>query len=284
MRAYETDLDSDLDWAIAEGSAHFERRSAVHEALHRIARRLDGRGIPYAVAGGMALFSHGFRRFTDDIDMIVTREGLNALHKELVGLGYLPVFAGSKSLRDTELGVRIEFLVTGEYPGDGKPKPVAFPDPEIVAVEREGIRYVSLLALIELKLASGMTSPGRMRDLADVQELMKLLDLPVELADRLDPYVRAKYRELWAAVRQEQGRFVRVWPHRPLSTRAETLDDLIAALPDAAPVLGAMKADGVTLDSSRSSPHGPAYLVTTDPDVARRHDMHDERDVMDVSR
>ena len=210
LRAYETDLDNDLDWAIAEGGAHFESRSAVHEALHRIARRFDERGIPYAVAGGMALFSHGFRRFTEDIDVVVTREGLKALHRELIGLGYLPVFTGSRSLRDTESGVRIKFLVTGEFPGDGKPKPVAFPDPEAVAVEREGIRYVSLPALIELKLASGMTSPGRMRDLADVQELTKLLDLPAEFADRLSPYVQAKYRELWAAVRQERRRFVRI--------------------------------------------------------------------------
>jgi len=31
--------------------------------------------------------------------------------------------------------VRIEFLVSGQYPGDGKPKPVAFPDPADVAVK-----------------------------------------------------------------------------------------------------------------------------------------------------
>ena len=122
-----------------------------------------------------------------------------------------------------------------------------------------------------------------MRDLADVQELTKLLDLPAEFADQLSPYVQAEYRELWAAVRGDWRRFVRIWGHKPLSTRVETLDGLIAALPDAAPMLKAMKADGVTLDPSRSSPDGPAYLVTTDPDVARRYDMHDEMDVMDAS-
>ena len=106
---------------------HFEKERAVHKALRRITRRLDESGIPYAVAGGMALFFHGYRRFTEDVDILVTREGLQTIHAELEGRGYLPPFTGSKNLRDAEFGVRIEFLVAGEYPGDGKPKPVAFP-------------------------------------------------------------------------------------------------------------------------------------------------------------
>ena len=60
---------------------------------------------------------------------LVTREGLKAIHAHLEGLGYVPPFSGSKNLRDTEHGVRIEFLIAGEFPGDGKPKPVAFLSP-----------------------------------------------------------------------------------------------------------------------------------------------------------
>src|SRR5207237_164275 len=99
-------------------------------------------GIPYAVAGGMALFLHGYRRFTEDIDILVTRAGLQEVHDRLEGRGYVPLFAGSKNLRDAEHGVRIEFLVAGEYPGDGKPKPVAFPDPAGVADEVGGVRLL----------------------------------------------------------------------------------------------------------------------------------------------
>lgn len=109
----------------------------------------------------------------------------------------MPPFPGSKTLRDTEWGVKIEFLIAGEYPGDGKPKPVAFPDPAQVSVDLDGIRYVDLPVLVELKLASGMTGIGRLKDLADVQELIQVLHLSRELADRLAPYVRGKYRELW---------------------------------------------------------------------------------------
>src|SRR5205085_8410584 len=124
MVVYEERLNRDAGWALREGSMHFEEQSAVHRTLQRITRRLDELGIPYALVGGMALFFHGYRRFTDDIDILVTREGLQEVHRQLEGLGYVPPFTGSKQLRDAETGVRIEFLVTGEYPGDGKPKPV----------------------------------------------------------------------------------------------------------------------------------------------------------------
>jgi hypothetical protein len=61
-------------------------------------------------------------------------------------------------------------LVGGEYPGDGKPKPVSFPNPNDFAIVLDGIHCLRLPKLIELKLASG-SMPGRRKDLADVQEL-----------------------------------------------------------------------------------------------------------------
>lgn len=45
---------------------------------------------------------------------------------------------------------------------------------------------------------SGMTNPHRLKDLADVQELTKALQLPIDFADQLDPYVQQKFRDLWA--------------------------------------------------------------------------------------
>jgi hypothetical protein len=200
MLTYEQRLNQNPRWALLEGSMHFEKRSAVHQALKKVVKRLDELGIPYAVAGAMAMFLHGFRRFTEDVDILVTREGLQEIHRRLEGSGYLPPFTGSKNLRDTDSGVRIEFLVTGDYPGDGKPKPVAFPDPATVRTEIDGIPLLSLPSLVELKLASGLTNPLRLKDIADVQELIQLLKLPVEFADRLNPFVQDKYRELWTLI------------------------------------------------------------------------------------
>ena len=67
----------------------------------------------------MALNAHGFRRATVDVDVLVTSEGLQRVHEALEGLGYVPPFTGNKNLRDAASSVRIEFLVTGQFPGDG---------------------------------------------------------------------------------------------------------------------------------------------------------------------
>ncbi len=219
---YEKRLDQDWGRALNEGSRFFEDRSAVQDTLRKIAKRLGDLGIPYAVVGGMALYKHGFRRFTEDVDLLVTPEGLKEIHERLEGLGYVPPFTGSKQLRDAETGVRIEFLVTGAYPGDGKPKPVAFPDPADVGVELDGINYLSLPSLIELKIASGMTGGlHRLKDFADVIELIKVLNLPADFADKLNPYVRDRppRRERFAEFRAELGAGPRTLIRSPLTSR-----------------------------------------------------------------
>ncbi|HEX3447089.1 MAG TPA: hypothetical protein VHS97_02490 [Isosphaeraceae bacterium] len=198
---YEDLLSRDRKWAMSQGSRYFEEKSAVQDALGRFARHLDNLGIPYAIAGGMALFQHGFRRFTEDVVILVSRDGLNAIHAHLESLGYVPLSTGSKNLRDTEYGVRIEFLIAGEFPGDGKPKAVAFPEPELARVMIACIYYMSLPKLVEFKLASGMTGGiQRMKDLTDVVELIKTLSISAEFADQLNPYVRDKYLELWQGI------------------------------------------------------------------------------------
>jgi hypothetical protein len=196
-RIYEDDLNENYRWAFNEGGLHFENASRVHKAMHKIALRLDELNVSYVVVGAMALFHHGFRRFTEDIDLLVAGDDLKIIHDKLEGSGYRPPFANSKNLRDTELGVRIEFLVAGEFPGDGKPKPVVFPLPQEVAEVTEGIRYLNLVSVIELKLASGLTNQGRLRDLVDVQDLIKHARLEKAMSDQLNPYVRDKYLELW---------------------------------------------------------------------------------------
>lgn len=190
------------DAAIQHVGQFLMKTDPVHETLHGITRRLHEIGVPHAVAGAMALAAHGYVRATVDIDILITADGLRLAHDRLAGLGYGTPFDGSKNLVDAATGVRIEFLVTGGFPGDGKPKPVAFPDPRDVAVEMDGVEYLSLPTLVELKLASGMTAPGRLKDLADVQELIRSAKLPNDFDQHLHPYVREKYQELWTAVTQ----------------------------------------------------------------------------------
>lgn len=265
IESFDERMARDPEWAMTEGSKFFEDRGAVQEALQRITSKLNELGIDYAVVGGMALFSYGVRRFTEDVDLLVTREGLKEIHRQLDGLGYVPPFERSKNLRDAEHGVRIEFLVTGDFPGDGKPKPVAFPHPQDVAVEKNGIRYVKLPALIELKLASGLTNASRLKDLSDVIELIKAADLPLEFADSLNPYVREKYAELWQAARPAPKRYARLMPKGQDSGEEPWR---------------AMAADGVVPDASRESDRF-VYLVTDDPELAKKHGLFDESEMWD---
>ena len=172
----------------------------VYETLRRLAARLKEAGLEYAIIGGMALVAHGYRRFTEDVDVLMTPETLRLFKEKFAGLGYVPSFiTASKSFRDTHTGVKVEVMTTGEYPGDGKPKPVVFPDPADARVEREGLWVLTLEKLNELKLASGLSAPHRLKDLSDVQELIVLLNLPLEFAGKLDESVRAEYRRLWEA-------------------------------------------------------------------------------------
>jgi len=184
-----------------EGLRYFMGEGELNKTVAQLGRDLDRHGIEYAVIGAVALTAHGYPRFTADVDIILTKEGLRVFHRELVGLGYRPAFEGAqKKLRATSNGVAIELITEGEFPGDGKPKPVSFPRPSTASIEIEGVRVITLEKLIELKLASGMTAPDRLKDLADVQELIKIRHLSRDFAENLDPYVRVKYLELLEAV------------------------------------------------------------------------------------
>ncbi len=187
--------------AYAEGLRFFSGEGMLNDALNKLARDLERNEIDYALIGAVALNQHGFQRFTSDIDVLLRADGLEKFRERLVGLGYRPAFEGAKKkFRTTDTNIPVEFIVSGEFPGDGLPKPVVFPDPSESSVEIEGIKTIALERLIELKLSSGMTAPDRLKDLADVQELIKIKHLDAEFASRLDEYVREKFLELYQGV------------------------------------------------------------------------------------
>jgi hypothetical protein len=186
--------------AYAEGLRFFGGHGMINDALKRLTDDLEKNGIDYVVIGAIALNNHGYRRFTEDIDLILTKSGLEKFTKDLVGLGYRPAFSGAtRKFRMTDGNIPVEVLTSGEFPGDGLPKPVIFPDPSDDVIIIDGINTLSLTKLIELKLASGMTAPDRLKDLADVQELIKLKGLDESFAECLNPYVRSKFLELQSA-------------------------------------------------------------------------------------
>jgi hypothetical protein len=182
----------------------FVATSPLRKAAADLALRMSETGVEYAIAGALALAAHGVVRATEDVDVLVTREGLERFKKDWLGRGYVEIRPGGKAVRDTTHGVKIDFLIEGDYPGDGKPKPVCFPSPAAASVDAGRFRVLDLTHFLELKIASGMTAPHRLQDLADVLRLIAAARLPRELGQGLDPSVRAKYDELWDAAQHPE--------------------------------------------------------------------------------
>ena len=193
------------DAAYGEGLRFFRGDGMLNEAIKKLASDLEREGISYVVIGAIALNRHGYRRFTEDIDLLLSHEGLKLFRERLIGRGYRPAFNNAAKKFRTSDNVPVEIITSGEYPGDGLPKPVVFPNPDDFAVVIDGVKTIALEKLIELKLASGITAPHRLKDLADVQELIKVKQLGADLAGRLDESVRGKYLELHLAVQTSRG-------------------------------------------------------------------------------
>lgn len=195
---------------LEEASRYFEGTGRVLLTADRLNAELRSRNIDYMIVGAIALRAHGYSRYTENLDMVLTNDGFQRFKKELLGRGPWGL-AGYDSIPETaktvcsypEMAV-VKFRIAGEYSGDGKLKPVNFPNPADASIEIDGVNFATIEKLIELKLASGMTAPDRLKDLADVQELIKVRHLSREFAENLNPYVRTKYLELVDAV--ERGK------------------------------------------------------------------------------
>jgi len=169
----------------------------AQRALYKLAALLEAEGLPYAIIGAFALVEYGHRRVTIDVDLVMREEDLLTFKQRWLGKGYAERVPGTGKLLDTEHGVNIDVLSTGRFPGDDKPKPIAFPDPTTTALRGERFALLPMPRYVELKLASGMVAPHRGKDLVDVQALIKSAQLPREVALELHPWVRDKFLELW---------------------------------------------------------------------------------------
>jgi hypothetical protein len=194
-------MQADFEGALRTMDEFLAGEAPVQKAARKIARALGGMGVPYAVAGALAVAANGLLRQTTGVDLILTKEGLASFKERWLGRGWVDRFPGSQGLRDTENRLKIDILTTDEKPGDGKTCPFHFPDPRTVGEQFGGIwsgmRILDLRTLIELKLASWMTSPHRPRDMDDVIRLVKIHHLPRDYSQALHEYVRREYDRLW---------------------------------------------------------------------------------------
>jgi hypothetical protein len=186
------------------------RRDQLHakdiaQALVELRTRLAQAGIPFAVIGALAMRQHGYIRYTEDIDILTTPEGLDRIHADLVGVGLVPRAAGlRKKLRESKHQVDIDVIQSGE-PAGAAGSPVRYPGPLSPAFSEapDGIRYPTLASLIAFKIASGVWGK-RLRDLADVQQLIKAAGLDEDYEPELPEELRSRFRDLVKASREER--------------------------------------------------------------------------------
>jgi hypothetical protein len=182
-----------------EAMAQFQRgKDPVHVCLRRLLRRLDRAGIAYAVMGGLAVWAHGYHRFTNDVDILVTRAGWEEFRRRFVPKNYAPVDGRPRRFIDKLNQVTIDFLVTGAFPGLSGKGPIAFPDPDRVRQTIGAVHYVDLATLVELKLAA-----RRHKDFGDVVDLIRANNLDESYCERLHSSVHRDFIECLEEKRRE---------------------------------------------------------------------------------
>lgn len=180
---------------------------SIISTARKLGQQLDKHGIDYAIIGGFALNVHGFKRQTLDVDVLITKENLNEFIAKVVYNGFVPRFRGArKSFRDPVTNVGVDIITTGEFPGDGKEKNIAFPDPRTTNVNIGGLNIINIHTLINLKLASYMSMPQhRMKDRTDVSGLVKFLSMDESYAVNLHKDVVDEFLKIVEEVTSEMN-------------------------------------------------------------------------------
>lgn len=169
---------------------YHDETGPVPETLRRLCALLEREGIEYVVIGAVAMAAHHFRRATEDVDICVRAQDLDRFRERLVGAVFQSVEGRKRRFYDPQTQVTFDLLVAGELAGRvSRNKQIRFPDSS-EAVTVEGLRTVSLERLIELKLVT-----WRVKDMADVIELIRRNHLDEDFAERLHPLVRMAYLE-----------------------------------------------------------------------------------------
>ncbi len=187
---------------MTDTGAYILRETTGTSGLEQTARAaietLAHSDIPHLIAGGLAVQEYGYHRVTLDVDLVVpdVLEAVEFLTADVTG-PFVRVPNCADRVKDQRNGVFVDLLPAGRVLRRGCRVP--FPDPGRVS---EQPRFVSLEQLVSLKLDSWSNNQTRrLKDKADVVELIKSTKLPRELD--VSPAVRALYVETWDALAAE---------------------------------------------------------------------------------
>jgi len=130
-------------------------------------------GCEAVIAGDWAVWHHGYvGRVTQDIDIVLPKDRIEEFLRlaSLSGFEVLPRPEGRWSkIKHKDTDTEVDLLPEGGRPGSAsRPAPTMIGHPATLGAAGPALRYISLPALIELKLAA-----GRPRDESDVAELVR---------------------------------------------------------------------------------------------------------------
>jgi hypothetical protein len=183
---------------LREISMFFDGTDRVHQAMRTVATVFENNQIAYAVLGGMAVNAHRHERTTGDVNFLVRTEALPTI-QDLAARGVFTAVPGRpRRFVDPATGVHFDVLLTGMFPGNGKPGPIAFPDPADVSEVMKDLPVVNLKTLVELKLAA-----RRYQDFADVVNLITSNDLDESYLDQIHASVHRDFIECLEEKRRE---------------------------------------------------------------------------------
>jgi len=165
-----------------------EQNQGPEGQIEYIARDLDENGIDYCIIGGMSLGIHNFKRYTSDIDILLSKTGFKKLKETFIGRGYSYRPGSEKNLYyhvHTGTKIPIDILVEGDNNG------IIMPHPKSVRQKLSGIWWITLPNLINFKLTA-----GRSQDINDVIRLIMANELTEEYSEQLRVDVRESFLKL----------------------------------------------------------------------------------------
>lgn len=150
------------------------------EIMVEIARRVSS--VAHApVVGGIAAILHGCGRTTRDIDIYAA--DFWQTHEYLEAAGYL--WNSQRREHTSPEGIPVHMVGPDQLGGPPKRQSTI-----------RGVKVISLADLVRAKLVSGLESPRRAKDIADVLELIRVVPLKKDFASKLPTKVRGPFKQL----------------------------------------------------------------------------------------
>ncbi len=175
------------------GLLMLDDRGPVWETARATARALRGVRVPFCIVGGLAVYEHGYRRSTEDVDVLIEAKEQSPVRRAMNAAGLTWNTSRREFVGPGDTAVHV--LFAGERIASSDVR-IRKPSPENVSVI-DGLPVIRLAPLIEMKLAVGLSVIRRThRDLSDVVELIARNRLTKAFASKLHRSLRREFRRL----------------------------------------------------------------------------------------